>query len=144
MPPFTAPVLSILLTVLLISTSNPVMALDWRYLPESAQGNYRPLLDQPLKQKAGDYPNGLPGQGSTLELRPTPRRGWDIFQLGIRTGREEAFQEERGAVRLATQDTEQSRARDAGLPAGSQVPDLFEDAFTEIPLTLDFGILITF
>ncbi len=144
MPLPSATILRFALTLLLISGCGQAMALDWRYLPEADQGQYRPLLDPPLRERPGHYPNGLPGQGSTLNLRPTPRTGWDIFQLGIRTGREEAFQDERSAVLLATRDMDESMAREADLPVGSQAPGLFQDAFNEIPLTLDFGILIKF
>ena len=138
------PTLRLILAVLLISGCGQTMALDWRYLPESDQGVYRPILDPPLNQRANNYPNGLPGKRTTLELRPTPQGLWDILRVGIRTGREEAFEEDRSAVRLASRDVDQARARQAELPAGSQVPDLFQDAFSDIPLTLDFGILITF
>lgn len=140
----TTPTLRLILAVLLISGCGQTVALDWRYLPESDQGIYRPILDPPLNQKANSYPNGLPGQRSTLKLRPTPQGLRDIFRVGVRTGREEAFEEDRSAVRLASRDMDQSRARQAELPAGSQVPDLFQDAFSDIPLTLDFGILIRF
>ena len=136
--------LRLILAVLLISASGQIMALDWRYLPESDQGIYRPILDPPLTHRAHHYPNGLPGQRTSLELRPAPQGLRNIFRVGIRTSREEAFEEDRSAVRLASRDMDQSRARQADLPAGSQVPDLFQDAFSDIPLTLDFGILIRF
>lgn len=132
--------LRIWIMILGLGVALPVPALDWHYQPERDDpGFWTPRTatqDRP-------YPNGLPGPGDPA-FRESRGVTINLFRFSVRATRQDAFEEERTAVQLAGATMDRELARGSATPIHDQVPGQFQDAFSEMPITLDFGILIRF
>ena len=118
----------------------PLPALDWQYNPELDDPRLR-TPEEVLDRES--YPNGLPG---SADPRFTKKQGVSVrlFQFNVRATRQDSFEEERTAVRLASETMDRDLARQTQTPLHSQVPGDLQGVFSDVPITLDFGIVITF